>query len=72
MKVFVLVSQKPLKIQTYTSLTALIDDNDLPVSKSKLEKWDFSFDYVDSRIIISKTEAKTAGDVRRQKKESLQ
>ena len=69
MKVFVLITQKPLKVKTYTSLAALVDDNILPVSKSKLEKWDFIFDYADSKIVISRTEAKTTGDVRRQEKE---
>jgi len=71
MKIFVLIKQKPLAVKTYTSLTALYEDNgDLRVSKSKLEKWDFTFDYVDSRYIISRTFSQSSGDVRR-KKQSL-
>lgn len=68
MKVFVLILQKPLRVKTYTSLTALIDNNnisDLGASKSKLEKWNWSFDYITHNVVISKTEALTAGDVRR-------
>jgi hypothetical protein len=71
MKVFVLIQQKPLKVTTYTSLTALYEANKsvLGVSKSTLDKYDFdSFDYVNSRIIISKTEPQTTGDVRRSHK----
>nr|DAE47096.1 MAG TPA: hypothetical protein [Caudoviricetes sp.] len=69
MKVYVLIKQKPLKVKTYTSLQALFEDNDnLGVSKSKLDKWDFDkFDLVDSRFIISKTESLTTGDVRKNK-----
>lgn len=71
MKVFVLIYQKPLKVKTYTSLTALYEDNTatkLGVSKSKLEKYDFDhFNYVSNLVIISKTETKGTGDVRREK-----
>lgn len=70
MKIFVLVKQRPLRVKTYTSLTALYEDNnDLRVSKSKLEKWDFTFDYIDTRYIISKTYSQSTGDVRRKKRE---
>lgn len=69
MKVFVLIYQKPLKIRVYSSLVALIKDNnldDLGASKSKLEKHPFNnFDYVIHKVIISKKETLSAGDVRR-------
>ncbi|GHV13534.1 hypothetical protein FACS1894169_00750 [Bacteroidia bacterium] len=68
MKVFVFIQQKPLKIATYTSLTALYEANKslIPVSKSKLDKDDLAaFPYVDSRIIIAQTETQSSGDVRR-------
>lgn len=68
MKVFVLIYQKPLRIKTYTSLTALAEDNsidELGVSKSTLDKHPFDkFNYVSNRVIISKTETKSTGDVR--------
>ena len=73
MKVFVFIKQKPLKITTYTSLTALYEANKslIPVSKSKLDKDDLAaFPYTDSRIIIAKTETQSSGDVRRFKKYS--
>lgn len=70
MKVFVLIYQKPLKIRVYSSLVALIEDNnldDLGASKSKLEKHPFNnFDYVTHKVIISKKETLSSGDVRRQ------
>lgn len=70
MKVFVLIYQKPLKIKVYSSLVALIEDNnldDLGASKSKLEKHPFNnFDYVTHKVIISKKETLSSGDVRRQ------
>jgi len=71
MKVYVLIKQRPLKIQTYSSLVALIEDNDLDeigASRSKLEKYPFDkFDYVSNRIVISRSETLSAGDVRRNK-----
>lgn len=72
MKVFVLILQKPLKVKTYTSLTALYEANKevLNVSKSTLDKYQFDqFDYVNNRIVISKTTALTTGDVRNMQKE---
>lgn len=68
MKVFVLIQQRPLRVSTYTSLTALYMANSacLGVSKSTLDKHDFDrFQYVSSRYIIAKTETLSAGDVRR-------
>ena len=70
MKVFVLILQKPLKVKTYTSLTALYEDNSdlLNISKSTLDRYPFDqFDYVNSRIVISKTDSKTVGDVRKER-----
>ncbi|MFT4223276.1 hypothetical protein [Dysgonomonas sp.] len=72
MKVFVLIQQKPLQVKTYTSLTALYEANKdiLEVSKSKLDKYPFDrFDYVNHKIVISKTIALTTGDVRNMQKE---
>lgn len=72
MKVFVLILQKPLKVKTYTSLAALYEANKeaLNVSKSTLDKYPFDqFDYVNNRIVISKTTALTTGDVRNMQKE---
>jgi len=69
MKVFVLIYQKPLKIRVYSSLVALIEDNnldDLGASRSKLEKHPFNnFDYVTHKVIISKKETLSTGDIRR-------
>ncbi|WP_165042555.1 hypothetical protein [Dysgonomonas sp. ZJ709] len=69
MKVFILIFQKPLKIKAYSSLVALLEDNDISVigaSKSKLEKHNFNqFDYVNSHVIISKKETQSTGDIRR-------
>lgn len=71
MKVYVLIYQKPLKIKVYSSLVALIEDNkieDLEASQSKLEKYPFdSYNYVTHKVIISKREALSTGDVRRKK-----
>lgn len=68
MKVFVLIYQKPLKIKVYSSLVALIEDNnidDLGASRSKLEKHPFNnFDYVTHKVIISKQNTLSSGDVR--------
>ncbi len=68
MKVFVFIQQNPLKIATYTSLTALYEANRsvLRISKSTLDKYDFdAFPFITSRIIIAKTETQSTGDVRR-------
>lgn len=71
MKVFVLIYQKPLRIRVYSSLVALIEDNDLDdlgASRSKLEKHPFNnFDYVTHKVIISKKETFSTGDVRKKK-----
>ncbi len=70
MKVYILILQQPLRIQVYSSLVALIEDNnidELGASKSKLEKWNWNFNYIAHNIIISQREALTSGDVRRKK-----
>lgn len=67
MKVFVFIQQRPLKVSTYTSLTALYEANKsiLAISKSTLDKWQFdSYNYVNSRYVIAKTESQSTGDVR--------
>lgn len=69
MTVYVFIQQRPLKVTTYTSLAALYEANKfvIRISKSTLYKWKFdSFDYVNSRIIISKTESQSTGDVKKQ------
>ena len=72
--VYVLIFQKPLKIQVYSSLVALFEDNDineLGVSKSKLDKCDWNFNYTSHKVIISKRETLSSGDVRRKKQDCL-
>lgn len=67
---FILILQNPLRIQPYSSLTALFEDNGaeiLKASKSKLDKWDWSFNYIAHNVIISKREVLSSGDVRRKK-----
>lgn len=69
MKVYILIIQRPLNIKVYSSLTALIEDNDstvLGASKSKLQKHDFDrFNYITNRVIISKRHTLSTGDIRR-------
>lgn len=68
--VYVLILQRPLNIQVYSSLTALYEANGLEVikaSKSKLDRWDWNFNYIAHNVIISKRDALSTGDVRRKK-----
>lgn len=68
--IYILILQNPLRIQSYSSLAALIEDNsieDLKASESKLRKWNWNTNYVDHNVIISKRETLTSGDVRRKK-----
>jgi len=68
MKIFVFIQQHPLKVTTYTSLTALYEANKslIGISKSTLYKWQFdSYNYVNSRYIIAKTKSQSTGDVRK-------
>jgi peptidoglycan/xylan/chitin deacetylase (PgdA/CDA1 family) len=68
MTVYVFIRQRPLKVTTYTSLAALYEANKsiIDVSRSTLYKWNFnSFDYVNSRFIIAKTESLSTGDIRK-------
>ncbi|MBF0649207.1 hypothetical protein IR083_10275 [Dysgonomonas sp. GY75] len=67
MKVFVFIEQRPVKVRTYTSLTALYEANKsiMGISKSTLDKWLVkSSYYTNSRYIIAKTESQSTGDVR--------
>lgn len=69
--VYVLILQNPLRIQVYSSLTALFEDNGaevLQASKSKLDKWNWNFNYIAHNVVISKRETLTTGDVRRKQK----
>lgn len=68
MKVFIFIQQKPLRITSYTSLTALYKDNKtiINVSKSTLDHHDFErFNYLSNRFIIAKTSTQSTGDVKR-------
>lgn len=70
MKVFVVIFNKPLKIEVYTSLVGVFEahpHSELGVSKSTLDKWDFNFKYVNSKVVISKNYTQTSQDVRRKK-----
>lgn len=71
MKIYTLIYQKPLRVKTYSSLVALCEDNSpeqLGVSKATLDRYDFNnYLYVSNRVIISKTEPLSSGDVRRKK-----
>lgn len=73
MKIYTLIYQKPLRVKTYSSLVALFEDNSieqLGVSKSKLDRFDFdSTYYVSSRVIITRSRPLSAGDIRRSKTE---
>ena len=70
--VYVLILQQPLRISVYSSLTGLFEDNGrdvLKASYSKLEKWDWDYNYIADNVVISKREPMTAGDVRRKKEQ---
>lgn len=66
--VYILILQNPLKIQLYSSLTALFEDNGkevLQASKSKLDKWNWNFNYIAHNVVISRRDTLSTGDVRR-------
>lgn len=70
MKVFVIIFNKPLKVEVYSSLAAVIEahgPDELGVSRSTLDKWNFDFKYVNSKVVVSKNYTQTAGDIRRKK-----
>ncbi|SHF55360.1 hypothetical protein [Dysgonomonas macrotermitis] len=73
MKIYTLIYQKPLRVKTYSSLVALFEDNSqeqLGVSKAKLDRFDFdSTYYVSTRVIITRSVPLSSGDVRRKKSE---
>lgn len=69
--VYILILQNPLRIQPYSSLTALFEDNGaevLQASKSKLDKWNWNFNYIAHNVVISKRETLSTGGVRRKQK----
>ncbi|TFD93008.1 hypothetical protein E2605_18005 [Dysgonomonas capnocytophagoides] len=71
--IYILILQNPLRVQPYSSLTALFEDNGTEVlqsSLSKLQKWDWRFNYIAHNVVISKRETLSTGDVRRNKKDS--
>lgn len=73
-KTFVLLFKQPIKIHTYTTLSAVFEEftkEELGVSLSTLQKRDFSIDFYENaniRIELSKT--KTRGDILREKEQS--
>ena len=73
-KTFVLLFKQPIKIYTYTTLSAVFEEftkEELGVSLSTLQKRDFSIDFYENaniRIELSKT--KTRGDTLREKEQS--
>ena len=72
-KTFVLLFKQPIKIYTYTTLSAVFEEftkEELGVSLSTLQKRDFSIDFyenVNIRLELSKT--KTRGDILREKEQ---
>lgn len=69
--VYILILQNPLRIQPYSSLTALFEDNGsevLQASLSKLQKWNWDFNYIVHNVVISKRMTLSPGDVRRKQK----
>ena len=72
--VYILILQNPLRIQPYSSFTALFNDNGkevLQASRSKLAKWDWNFNYIAHNVVISKRKTLSTGDVRRRLKTSI-
>lgn len=70
--IFVLLLKKTLEIKTYTSLQGVVlefSKEEIGVSRSKLEKYDFNIPYENDIIRIEKSATKTAGDVRREKQQ---
>lgn len=72
---FVLVFKADLTIKTYSSLKAIIEEftkEEIGVSQSKLEKYEFLEPYENSIVKIDKSETKTTGDIRREKQQKIQ
>jgi hypothetical protein len=70
MKVFVVIFSKPLRIKVYSSLAAVFEaytPEELGVSRATLDRWNFDANYVNSKVVISKSYTQTAGEVRRKK-----
>lgn len=74
-KTFVLLFKAPMKIHTYTSLSAIFEEfpkEELGVSLSTLQKRDFSFDsYENEKVRVELSLTKTRGDIIREKEKFL-
>ena len=74
-KTFVLLFKEPMKIHTYSSLSAVFEEftkDELGVSLSTLQKRDFSFDsYENDKVRIELSLTKTRGDIIREKEKFL-
>ena len=73
-KTFVLLFKEPMKIYTYSSLSAIFEEfakEELGVSLSTLKR-DFSFDsYDNEKVHIELSLTKTRGDIIREKEKFL-
>ena len=71
----VLLFKEPMKIYTYSSLSAIFEEfakEELGVSLSTLQKRDFSFDsYDNEKVHIELSLTKTRGDIIREKEKFL-
>lgn len=74
-KTFVLLFKEPMKIHTYSSLSAVFEEftkDELGVSLSTLQKRDFSIDsYENEKVRIELSLTKTRGDIIREKEKFL-
>lgn len=74
-KTFVLLFKDPMKIHTYSSLSAIFEEftkDELGVALSTLQKRDFSFDsYDNEKVHIELSLTKTRGDIIREKEKFL-
>lgn len=74
-KTFVLLFKEPIKIYTYSSLSAIFEEftkDELGVSLSTLQKRDFSIDlYENEKVRIELSITKTRGDIIREKENFL-
>lgn len=74
-KTFVLLFKEPIKIYTYSSLSAIFEEftkDELGVSLSTLQKRDFSIDlYENEKVRIELSITKTRGDIIRERENFL-
>lgn len=74
-RTFVLLFKEPIKIYTYTSLSAIFEEftkDELGVSISTLQKRDFSCDfYENSKVRIEVSHTRTRGDIIREREKFL-